>query len=114
MLEYLGAFYEGSTEISPDELIGALMIGLALAMACSGLCLLSRKRASNAFPVFCGLIFAVSAISMIVGIGHARFKFLGPGRQKASALASHQLRPPFHWSTPPPGSTPPRRRIGRI
>ena len=100
MMEYLDRFYIGATEISSDEIIGALAIGMALAMACSGLCLLGRSRASNAFPVFCGLIFAVSAISMVVGIGHARYKYFGPPRQAPLARAS-QNRPPFFNGHPP-------------
>jgi hypothetical protein len=119
MREYLSAFYEGSTEISPDEIIGALAIGLALAMACSGLCLLGRKRSSNVFPVFCGLIFGVSVISMVVGIGHARFKYMGSGKHTTSAHPIHNGspffngRPPLGWPGPPPGGHPPRHFLGR-
>ena len=74
MGEYLQTIYEGVTEISPDEAMAALMIGLAVALACSGLYALGRKWASDPFPLLCGLIFAASAGSMAFGIGHARHK----------------------------------------
>jgi hypothetical protein len=115
MTDYLSAFYEGATEISPDEIIGALAIGLALAMVCSGLCMLGHKRASNVFPVFCGLIFAVSTISMIVGLGHARSKYMGPVRrtdptgQFPKGSPHFNARPPLGWPGPPPMHP----RIGR-
>jgi hypothetical protein len=113
MGEYFDAFYEGSTEISPDEIIGALAIGLALAMACSGLCILGRKRAANVFPVFCGLIFAVSAISMVVGIGHARYKYVGPGKRTLSTSSYPNALHHAGWPGPPHAGPPMRRHLGR-
>src|SRR5947209_4796842 len=61
MIEYLRLLYEGATEVSPDEVMGALMVGLALALACYGLCALGRTRSANPLPLLCGLFFLVSA-----------------------------------------------------
>ncbi len=80
MLKYLGALYESMTEVSPDEAIGALMIGLVLALGFAGLCVLAFKKSANPYPLVCGLIFAVSASSLMIGVGHSRSKYIGASR----------------------------------
>jgi hypothetical protein len=75
--DFLRIVYEGVIDFSPNELMGALMVGLALALVCHGICVLGRKRATNPLPLLCGLIFAVSVLAMAIGFGHSRYRALG-------------------------------------
>ncbi len=70
--------YDSLVDLSPDDLIGAIAIGLALSMACSGLCLLAQKKAACPFSPVCGVVFAVVAASLAIGLGHGRQKYAGP------------------------------------
>ena len=80
MLKYLDAFYESVIDLSPDEMIGALVIGLGLAMACSGLCLLAHKKSPNPYPLLCGLIFVFCVSALAIGVGYTRIKYTAVAR----------------------------------
>jgi hypothetical protein len=74
MRQYLLTIYVAVTDISTNEVMAGLIIGFALALACSGLFLLARKWASDPLPLLCGLMFVVSAGSMAFGVGHSRYR----------------------------------------
>jgi hypothetical protein len=74
MREYFETIYEAVTDVSPNEIMGALLVGLVIGLVGSGLCMLGRKWKRDPFPWLCGLILLVSAGSMALGMGHARFR----------------------------------------
>ncbi len=74
MAEYLKDIYLSVTDVSSREAIGGLLVGFALALAASGAFKHLRKLASDPFPLLCGLILLVSAVSMALGVGHSRYK----------------------------------------
>ena len=112
MSEYLKIIYEGVTEISADEVMGAMVVGLALALACYGLCALGRKRANDPLPLLCGLIFAISALSMAIGVGHSRYRSL-KGVSPNGWTATQSGPGGFPGPGGPGGGPPMHRPLGR-
>jgi hypothetical protein len=92
VFEYLSDLYESLIDLTPDEMIGAIAIGLAMAMACSGLCLLAQKKAASPYSPVCGVIFAVVAASLVIGVGHGRHKY-APARNRGGPTFDTIHRP---------------------
>ena len=115
MADFLRVVYEGVIEFSADEMMGALMIGLAVALACYGICHVGRKLSTNPLPLLCGLIFLVSTLSMAIGFGHSRSR---PHGRFASFSRSNQPAAPGGYPGPgrprdPHGTPIEGRPIGR-
>lgn len=96
MIEYWQAVFRSVIDVSPREAIGALMVGFALALAASGACALLRKRASDPFPMSCGLTLVACVLSMAFGLGHAG------SRRDRSVNSVASTNPKQGWRVLPP------------
>ena len=75
MPQYFVSMGNAVVDRSPDELIGAVIVALALSLAMAGLyCIARRKANENLLPII-GLMIVANLLSMVVGMGyvaHAR------------------------------------------
>ncbi len=61
-------------ELTADDMISAIMIGLVLAMALTGVYAVARRKASENLTFMVGLMILASSASMALAFGHARYK----------------------------------------
>jgi hypothetical protein len=61
-------------ELTADDMITAIMIGLVLAMALTGVYAIARRKASESLTLMVGLMILASIASMALAFGHARYK----------------------------------------
>ena len=93
----MNCIYQELIDLSTEELIGSIMIGLVLAMAFAGLYALGRRKTSDRLPLLSSLMILASIVSMALGIGYGRYKqdLMGYGRPGQP--------PSYGPGGPPPG-----------
>ena len=99
MNQYLRCIYEELIELSTDELITAIMIGLVLATALTGLYALARRKASDRLTLMIGLMILASIASMTLAIGYVRYR-----QESMSFINQVQATHPGPGG-PPPGAS---------
>jgi hypothetical protein len=73
MQDYFGKIGDLFADLSSTVVIGSLAIALALALIVSAVHVLMRgKKGRDPFAPLCGLMFAVSLVSMVVAAAHVR------------------------------------------
>ncbi len=80
MADYFASMGNAVVDRSPDELIGAIVIALALALAMAGLYSMGRRKVTENLMPMVVLMIVANLVSMTVGAGylaHARKKHLG-------------------------------------
>lgn len=70
MKSYLAPLLDVVSDRSPDELIGALLIALALSLAMTGVYGLARRKAHDPRILICALMTLVSIASMTLAVGY--------------------------------------------
>ena len=98
---YLQAVCQTIVKVSSHELAGGLLVGLILSLAASGIWMLVRKKLADPLPALCGLILAVSGLSMAFGLGHSHYQ------------AEILKYPPWASGPNPRGDAPPPASLGR-
>ena len=112
MTEYLQSLTDAVLDRTTEELLGAVMIALALALALAGLYALGRRKLKDPIMLMTGLMLFANLASMVVAAAYvvkARKDITSDGRNAAfPPLAGHLGHggPPSNHGRPdgPPGS----------
>ena len=96
MKSYLGATYAGIVGASSKEIVGALLIGLALALLASGLARLARRKLADPGPILCVATLVACVLSMALGLGYERHRanLEGLSLSKDDPKAGFRILPP--------------------
>jgi hypothetical protein len=70
MAAYFEALENAIVDRSPDELVGAVIIALALSLAFAGLYCLGRRKARDELVSIIALMIVANLVSMAVGAGY--------------------------------------------
>lgn len=73
MNDFLGSVLDVVADLEPREVVGALMVGLGLALSVSGLYALRRRKAHDAPTLLVGLLLLACTASMAVAAGYVRY-----------------------------------------
>ncbi len=92
MKSYLEATYAGIVDASSKEIVGALLIGLALA-------LLVRRKLADPGPILCAATLLACVLSMALGLGFGRHR----ADLHGLSLSASDLKAGFHILPPPIG-----------
>ncbi|MGP0068186.1 MAG: hypothetical protein ACLQGP_31885 [Isosphaeraceae bacterium] len=74
MSKYIDCIYEELFELTSDELVTAIMIGLVLAMALAGIYAIASRKVSERLTLMIGLMILASLSSMTLAVGYVRYK----------------------------------------
>jgi hypothetical protein len=113
-MELIRSIYDAVVDKSPEELIGAVMVALAMSLTMTGLYALGRRKVSDTLPLVTGLMVVVCVVSMALAAGsalHARRAGFGIAGATAWSPKVGPFPPGFRPGGPP-GPVPPWFRPG--
>jgi hypothetical protein len=72
-MEYARSVFDALSDRKPQELIGAIVVGMALAVAFSGLYRRWRRKVGDAQTLLCSLMLLANVASMTIAAGYLRY-----------------------------------------